>query len=76
VALMVAGISRRTGLGAGMFTAVQVAGKFLDGDEKIDFFKQLVAYTEIVLDEHVSVDRVAICQGMEVDNTLCFVREG
>jgi hypothetical protein len=71
---MVAGISWRTGFGAGMFTAVQVAGKFLDGDEKIDFFKQLVAYTEIVFDEHVSVDRVAICQGMEVDNTLRFVQ--
>jgi hypothetical protein len=74
LALVVAGVSKKTGFAGGLFTDDQLKGNLPERDDKLNFFTDLIAYTEVVLGEKTDVDPKAIAAGKEVDKTLLFLQ--
>ncbi|KAH0794667.1 TRAF3-interacting protein 1 isoform X5 [Histomonas meleagridis] len=74
LALTVNALHRKTKFADGLFTDDQFKGTLPERDDKLNFFKQLKEYTQIVLDQPIDVDPKAIASGKEVEKTLLFMQ--
>jgi hypothetical protein len=74
IATIIAGVSKKTGFASGLFTEDQLRGNLTEREDKLNFFIDLKAYTELLIGEKIDVDPKAIAAGKEVDKTLLFLQ--
>ena len=74
ISLIIGAINKSTGFGKNFFSESELNAGLVTKEEKLNFFKKLKEYTQLLLGDSIDVEYKMIAAGKEVSKTLKFMQ--